>query len=442
MNKIQKVIDSLENTYNININALVTDYGNLVPMERMAEKYNVTMHTIRTCLMALQLRRKKSHRELDLRLFKAALADAGGENVNVAFDTEQEIKELYRQLDVKETALNKARVEVNRYRQHVRVQSRNEHIFDSLTLAVEKVLSIKSNLFNFSNRGAISKPTRSPELLEGLIAIMGDTHFGEVVKPNEVPNNEFNYEIAYARLDKFIDSVIQFPRQSKNLTVVNLKDTIRGIIHAGLYNSEDSFIESILRAVDFEVYMYGLFAEVYDKVTVYTTGSNHDRLTENITIQNKNIDYGRLIDGLVLRLLKSKGIKNVDVVFNDYGYNMFSINGSNIVAFHGDTLRKFNVNNADQRALLQDHCVSLIGIPYRHSINGHNHSAAVCANQYGGLSIQNGTIVGPNAYGNVNGMRSITPSQTVCFVDNDGNIEDIKIIDLSSTDKLEGGILK
>lgn len=437
MNKITKVIASLEKTYGIPIDELVQDYGAMLTLERMAEKWNTTIHTIRTCLMALQLRRKKSHRDLDLKLFNMALSEDPDIGVKVAFATEHDVKELYRQLDVKETALNKARIELNRYKSHSRIASRNEHIFDSLTSAVENVLLKNRNIFN-DTKPKVPQPVllSTAEANAGLIAIIGDTHFGEVVKRAEVPNNEYDYEIANARLDAFVDAVLTFPRQSANLTIVNLKDTIRGVIHGGLYTSEESFIESLLRAVDFEYKMYSLFAEVYDTVTVYSTGSNHDRLTEHIQIQNKNIDYGRFIDRMVLKLLKTAGITNVDIKYNDCGYNLITINNTNIVAFHGDTLRKFNVSDANQRALLQDHCTSLLGRPYRHSINGHNHVAAVCANQYGGLSIQNGTLVGPNAYGNVNGMRTITPSQSICFVEENGAIEDIKIVDLSMTEKV------
>lgn len=435
MNKISKVIVSLEKTYGIPIDELVKDYGAMLTLERMAEKWNTTIHTIRTCLMALQLRRKKSHRELDLKLFNMAISEDPDIGVKTAFATENDVKELYRQLDAKDTALNKARVELNRYRSHSRIASRNEHIFDSLTDAVEKVLLKNRDMFSRKKNTINSICTVEQQY--GLIAIIGDTHFGEMVKRSEVPNNEYDYDMAYARLDLYVDKVLSYPRQSANLTVVNLKDTIRGVIHGGLYNSEESFITSLLRAVDFEVYIYSLFAEVYDSVTVYSTGSNHDRLTENIQVQNKNIDYGRFIDEMVGRLLQAKGIKNVRIIYNDYGYNMFTVNGSNIVAFHGDTLRKFSVSDANQRALLQDHCTSLIGKPYRHSINGHNHVAAMCANQYGGVSIQNGTLVGPNAYGNTNGMRSITPSQSICFVENNGDIEDVKFVDLSKVERIE-----
>ena len=55
-------------------------------------------------------------------------------------------------------------------------------------------------------------------------------------------------------------------------------------------------------------------------------------------------------------------------------------------------------------------------------------------NQYSGVSIQNGTLVGANEYGLQSGFRSITPSQTICFVESDGNIQDVRAVDLTNID--------
>lgn len=49
-----------------------------------------------------------------------------------------------------------------------------------------------------------------------------------------------------------------------------------------------------------------------------------------------------------------------------------------------------------------------------------------------GVSISNGTLVGNTEYGTSNGFRSIIPSQTIFFVNKEGNIEDTKLINLVS----------
>lgn len=438
MNKVKAVIASLKKDMdNIDVDEIVNQYEQLESVERIAQSIGRNHYEVQKVLLALQLRRKKKHRLEDARVFKLQLMDSSEDTevahaVTMVKGMTQEIDYLHSKLDTVEAKFNKANFELKRLRRNAKDISTIETLEvdileafnDYVTHAISGHLVVKENVYVPINTSKASIPT------DGLIAIYGDTHYGEVVSKAEVSSNEYNYLVAQARLEKFVDNVLMYPRQSNNLVLVDLKDTIKGVIHGGIYTSEGSFIASIMKAVELNVQLYSTLAAVYDNVKVISTGSNHERTQDIIIANKKYLDYGRLIDNFVSLQLTAMGIHNVTIHTTDNGYNMFNVNGANIVAFHGDTLRKYNPADANQRGLLQDFCFSEISQPYRHAINGHGHQFIMAHNQYNGVSIQNGTLVGSNEYGLQSGFRSITPSQTVCFVESTGQIQDVRAMDL------------
>lgn len=434
------VIESLKKDMdNIDIDEIISRYEKLESVQDIADALGRNHYEVQKVLLALQLRRKKKHRTQDAHILKLQLTDKDTNVVTekALHDMAKEIDLLHSALDSKEAAVNKLNFELKRLR-------RNARDISSIETLENDVLEAFTDYCNNSHNRII-EPSYFPvkasgeEPKDGLIAIYGDTHYGDTVSKKDVPSNEFNYEVAKARVEKFIDNVLMYPRQSQNLILVDLKDTIKGVIHGGLYTSEGSFIASIMFAVETNVMLYRTLAGVYQNVKIISTGSNHERTQDTIIADKKYLDYGRLIDSFVDIQLKALGVTNVEIQTTDSGYNMFSVNGANIVAFHGDTLRKYNPVDGNQRALLQDVCLSECGVAYRHAINGHGHQFIGTHNQYSGMSIQNGTLVGNNAYGLQSGFRAIQPSQTIAFVELDGAIQDIRAIDLNTIDEyLEG----
>lgn len=437
MNKVKAVIASLEKDMdNIDVEEIVSRYEKLESVQSIASSIGRNHYEVQKVLLALQLRRKKKHRKDDASVFRLQLlnqeSSLEAEAHKIINDMSSEINYLHSKLESTESAFQKANFELKRLRK----SAKDISVIETLENDVLEYFSDWCNNTHGTLQEKVLVPIRmSSESLpdDGLIAIYGDTHYGEVVQKAEVPSNEYNYLVAQARLEKFIDNVLLYPRQSNNLVLVDLKDTIKGVIHGGIYTSEGSFISSIMKAVQLNVQLYSTLACVYDKVKVVTTGSNHERTQDVIIMSKKYLDYGRLIDGFVRMQLKAQGVDNVEIVTTDTGYNMFHVNGANIVAFHGDTLRKYSPTDANQRGLLQDFCNSELGNNYRHAINGHGHQFITCHNQYNGISIQNGTLVGSNEYGMQSGFRSITPSQTIAFVERDGQIQDVRAIDLLDT---------
>jgi hypothetical protein len=219
-----------------------------------------------------------------------------------------------------------------------------------------------------------------------------------------------------------------YSQQSSNVVVVNLGDNIKGVIHGGIWTSEGSFVQSLLEVIELQVYFYGVLSAVYDNVKVIVTGDNHSRLSQNIAVDNKNVDYNRLINEMTKSLLKAKGIRNVTLVANDHGINMFEINGVNCVAFHGDENRSFNGSSDVQRAKIQDKCLAFYAKSYKHSFSGHTHTFNMNMNQYGGVHITNGSLPGNTVFGATSGFSSISSIQAMCFVDKQGNIENVRAV--------------
>jgi hypothetical protein len=92
------------------------------------------------------------------------------------------------------------------------------------------------------------------------------------VEKYEESNNNFNYSVAKNRIDYMIDKTINNPYQSNTLTVLQLLDSIQGIINDKEFQSEDGISTSILKIVEFYEEAYIKLAKVYDNIEVYVSG--------------------------------------------------------------------------------------------------------------------------------------------------------------------------
>lgn len=425
MNKLQKLVKSLEDNYKVDIAEIVDLYEQAWSVADMASNQKVTPYVISTILQHLQLKRPKNKRAICVKEHNAMLNDESLDEYTEGLEEENE--DLLTKIDKLEKSLIKTRFELNAKRKVQRDVVKDTVLEDKLLDIFTKALAKPS---------AVVKPSFSLQVVntnepkEGLCLLLSDQHIGEVVG-KDITQNSYNYNIALKRLDQLLESVLLFPKQSSKINIMQCGDTLRGLIHNGLFNTEGSFIESISKAVDYNVYLYKVLAEVYEEVIVHSITGNHDRVTEEPSNSNKALDFTRLVDTMVAKQLLALGIKNVKILVTSTPYHLIKVNSANILAFHGDTVRKYQPSDANQRSLIQDLCLGTFNEPYKHAVSGHTHSFSACHNQYGGMNIVNGTLVGSNSYGVSNGMRDITPSQTIFYVDLKGNIEFIKAVDLS-----------
>lgn len=424
MNKLKKLIDSLEENYIVVVDNIVKSYADKKSVEVIAQEQSVSPYVISTILKHLQLKRPKNKRDICVKEHYAMLNEESLDEYTE--ELEEENQALFEKAQKLENTLSKTRIELNLQRKVKRDIVKAEVIEDKLLKAFESSLKKPTQV-----KAQFTQPnTKYRDSDEGLCIVLSDQHIGEIVG-KDVVQNEYNYKVALKRLDKFLEAILTFPKQSRKINVMQCGDMLKGLIHGGLYNTEGSFIESIATAVDYNVYLYQVLSEVYEEVNIYSITGNHDRVTEDPSNSNKSLDFTRLVDKMVAKQLKALGIKNVKLFVTDTPYQLINVNNSNLLMFHGDTVRKYNPADANQRSLLQDLCLGTFKQPYKHAVSGHTHSFSACHNQYGGMSIVNGTLVGSNAYGVSNGMRDIVPSQTIFYVDQEGELEFIQAVKLS-----------
>lgn len=424
MNKLQKLIKSLEDNYKVNVSEVVNLYEQAWSVADIAENQRVTPYVISNILKHLQLKRPKNKRAICIKEHYAMLNEESLDEYTEELEDENEI--LFNKVDKLETQLIKTRAELNVKRKSQRDLVKSEIIAEKLLSSLDKALKNKP----LTKVKVQVNKTQDAETNEGLVVVLSDQHIGELVGP-DIVQNTYNYNEALKRLDKFIGNILMFPRQSKKITVVQCGDMLRGLIHGGIYNSEDSFIDSINKAVDYNVYLYNILAEVYEEVNIYSITGNHDRVTEDPKTESKALDFTRLVDSMVSRQLRALKVQNVNLYITPAPYHLVNINSANVLMFHGDTVRKYNAADANQRSLIQDLCLGTFKKPYTHAISGHSHSFMACHNQYGGMNIVNGTLVGSNAFGVANGMRDICASQTICYIDTEGNLELVQAVKLN-----------
>lgn len=314
-------------------------------------------------------------------------------------------------------SLQLARDENNALRAMDRKEFREDYV-------VDKVLDI------FSKNVKKFKPTEYDIVNQlntmsvwGNVVGVSDWHIGEDVSEEEVNgSNEFNYKVAQKRITKYIQS-INSKKSSENLIIADLGDNIRGIIHGGIEDTEGGLMESIVKAVDLQVMFINAMLSLYNKIDYRFVVGNHSRLDDHIKSKNKYKDYSWLITQMLMRLYADE----TRITFNisKSGFHLIRVNTANILLFHGDTLRSYNPNQNGSRLNAQDNCVGLFKKPARHFFSGHKHIAMNIQNQWEGVNIISGTLVGNNEYGVQNGFSTISSSQCMFNVQPDGRVEEI-----------------
>ena len=398
--------------------------------EKMCNKFKITEMVLRKFVYSLGLNFVKSKRLASVKELHQKLALESGENLNLVDDLESELEKYVGKTEQLYKSLTLVRDENARLRKGLRKEVRNEDVVEHLLEAFKhKIEAMEFTTVELK----ISQDYIGEQLQrKGLCAILSDIHGGDEVISEVTPYNNYNYEIMEKRMLKVANEIILFDKQSNELTMFHLLDDLKGIIHSGLYTSLDGLTTSMLRVVEAYVKVYDVLIPYYDSINIYVTNSNHDRKTDKPTSVDKWDNFGIMLAKFLEMVLRAKGHNNVNFHYTKHEYHLVKINGANIFAFHGDSLRTFKPYNPTEISKAQDICLGMFKETFKHTINGHFHIGNVCANQYGGVSISNGTLVGNTEYGTSNGFRSIIPSQTIFFVNKEGNIEDTKLINLAS----------
>ena len=398
-----------------------------VPLKDICKTYNVKYDATRYLFYSLSfdISSKAKRKQSVLELHKD-LAKERGEGYDLVEELEKELTSVIN----KNRKLNKAITTVRDENNNLRSLCRKVDRQESLEEKVLEEFSNKISGMNFDKIDTTIKKIIKPTQEKGLILVLSDEHSGSVEKYEE-SNNNFNYSVAKNRIDYMIDKTINNPYQSNTLTVLQLLDSIQGIINGKEFQSEDGISTSILKIVEFYEEAYLKLAKVYDNIEVYVSGDNHSRTTQNRSTYMKWDNFSIMAFKFLEKILVAKGINNVKFNYTLNEYHFINMNNCKILACHSDTLRSYSPTSQSERSKIQSICIGLFNQYYNHCITGHIHKANACMNEYGGYNISNGTLVGNGAYGVTCGFPSIRPSQSILFLDELGNFEQISFIDLS-----------
>jgi len=419
----KKIEEFVERHPHFNINKFLVDFENGLTTAELVEAHGLTELPMRRFAYSLGLEFGRTKRKMSVDEFKYRLSLEDGEDFKIVTELELENSKLSEKNRKLYQSLTLARDEANNLRRWSREETRKEHLVDHLLTTFEKQLS-ELKLEPIFIRPLDNINRELPK--EGLCVMLSDEHIGNVVEEEKVPWNNYNYDIAQKRLERVFERVVSYQKQSQELTIFNLLDTIQGMIHGAVPYSEDGLIGQIMAAVDIYVGLYVGIAERYSKVRVIVVNDNHSRLSEKPSTQNKWDNLSIMLFRMVEKILQAKGLYHFQFIFTKHDYQIVEMNGANIFALHGDTIRSYRPESASEVAKAQDICMGLFKKPFRHIISGHRHSHMVCDNQYDGVAIQNASLNGNTEYGMTSGFRPIQPSQTFFFVEEDGRIDSVE----------------
>jgi len=209
---------------------------------------------------------------------------------------------------------------------------------------------IRGQLFTQLAGHAYKSPTwltRKPKKSSGVVCtILSDTHFDEVVKPEEIGyRNEYNRKIAVERLKTYFQKVILLTKDY--ITGINYEgcvlflggDIFSGDIHEELSETnEDTMLASVIFWTEQITAGINLLAEHFDYVHVPCVVGNHGRRTRKPRHKLRAKDN---FDWFLSKTLEQRFIGNKKVTFDvAAGADlMVDVQDTTYLLTHGDQAR-------------------------------------------------------------------------------------------------------
>ena len=280
--------------------------------------------------------------------------------------------------------------------------ARAEHIQGEMNKAVQRMA--KSKPLSFKPRVPNDAPNEAALLLS-------DWHKGMVTNNH---NNTFNDAVFRERIETLVNEVIERGHQQNvgSLHVFCLGDLVNGLIHVTTrINNEENVIKQTMQVAETLSEVIGKFSEEFDKVNLYWSRGNHDRVTPD---KKESLTKESFFDFIPWYLeSRLEGIENVEFVDSNLDDEIVyaSIMGNDIFAVHG---HRDKLNTAIQNLSLLYHIFP------DYVFMGHFHHAAEKEIQ-GAEVIVNGSLCGTDDYA-VSLRRMSKPSQKLIIFDGKGRL--------------------
>ena len=219
------------------------------------------------------------------------------------------------------------------------IQKLNEQV-DRLTKTIESSEQILSQNLQPPTWLAPAKPKKSSATL---VVMLSDTHFDEVVVPEEVDFlNAYNRTIATMRLQKWTENVIKVSRHYLSgvtydgVFLILGGDIFSGDIHEELHDTNAStMLDSLLYWSEQLTASISLLAEEFGKVHITSDVGNHGRTTRKPRMKLRvKTNY----DWLVTKMIERYFEKDNRVTFQipEGADSLVSIYGYGQLITHGD----------------------------------------------------------------------------------------------------------
>lgn len=257
------------------------------------------------------------------------------------------------------------------------------------------------------------------------MASLSDTHFDEVIRPEEVSYlNEYNRSVGDARLHKYGDSLIKLGRDcfSSNIKidgfVLNLLgDMISGLIHEELRETNDfPIFDTINHYVDEIAAMLRMLEAYYKRVHVVCVVGNHGRMNPNFRYKgavSHNFDYW-MYRTLAMRFKDNKRItflipESIEAIYPVYNTMFCATHGNSFRGGSGWAGPLLPVMRGDKKKRDRQ---TKVKMPYDWLLCGHFHSQHFLSG-----AIMNGSMVGTSEFSLGGDFGYEPPQQAFWLVD-------------------------
>ena len=197
------------------------------------------------------------------------------------------------------------------------IQKLNEQV-DKLTRTIESSEQILAQDLHPPTWLAPAKPKKSSATL---VVMLSDTHFDEVVNPDEMEGlNAYNREIAVMRLERWTQNVIKMARHYLSgvsydgVVIILGGDIFTGDIHEELaLTNEDTMIGSLLFWSEQVAAAIQLLTDEFKKCHVVSVVGNHGRTTRKPRMKQRvrtNFDW------LIAKMIERHFTKDKRVTFS------------------------------------------------------------------------------------------------------------------------------
>ncbi len=299
----------------------------------------------------------------------------------------------------------KLRDTYNSYRKGMREEARIESFKESFLSGLKDLPALPT----------VQVPELTDDMQAEMVVGFSDLHLGNSF---ENSYNKYNYEIAVARVSKYVAKIIDYCKDNKvkRLTFLNMGDLVSGIIHPTLRMEQElDAAEQIMKAAELVSEALNLLQEAAPEVIYRSVVDNHSRFVPNKDCHIEAESFNRLIDWYIEERLKGTKVTfandNIDM-----GIGMFRLlNGKLFLFTHGHQDRKSTV--------FQD----MVGLTREYPdyiFMGHYHNCAEHTFQGSKVYI-NGSIIGTDTY--AYGKRLFGKPEQKALIFKNGDVLDVNV---------------